>query len=90
MAVFFDLDDDDDCASHSRSCEGTAWTGHGPETSPHQCQLRTISQESTGTGDRISIAKNAQGELLGTNKLAAALTCYPYESAMANLTESEY
>ncbi len=81
MAVFYDLDDDD-CPSRSRPGTdlGSAQRGIRP-TSPGY-QLNLVDVGGSDRTDRSGVAGEVPVHSLTANKVAAALTCYPYALAV--------
>ncbi|KAL2441468.1 hypothetical protein ABEF94_015700 [Exophiala dermatitidis] len=72
MAVFVDLDDDD-CSSHDRSCNGVeSRRSPPPFSTPNHDQLKPVI-----TGVATSVGKT-------TDRVAAALTCYPVALSLAS------
>lgn len=80
MAVFVDLDEDD-CASRSRSRDekGSAAPRYDRRDPDQPDQLIPVGQEELDVRDENGTRNNVVSDSM-SNKLAAALTCYPYAS----------
>lgn len=80
MAVFVDLDDDDDYQSHDQ------WSQKLRSALPESCQpaysveLKLLVDDETATAqacDFTPVDTRPGDEQVATNKMAAAFTCYP-------------
>jgi hypothetical protein len=81
MAVFCDLEDDEYSAcSQPRVDAGSSY---------YHDQLRKAAEADSSPASRLGDIQNIMVQSLTTNKLAAALTCYPYASD-GRLTSPRY
>ena len=81
MAVFYDLDDDD-CPSRSRPDTDLGSAQRVIQPSSYGHQLNLVDGGGPDITDRSGVARDIPVNSLNANKLAAALTCYPYALAV--------